>query len=105
MARKEQDWTSMFKPNPVVCVLRTVCMKPPDCSTMCCLHCVEQVWAFLEYMDDVLGRLFDYMDESPLRDNTYIMMMSDNGAELFPTERRGKDKLVSDSGGLCGGSA
>jgi arylsulfatase A-like enzyme len=40
------------------------------------------------------GRLFDYVAESPLAENTYIMIMSDNGAELFPTERKGKDKLV-----------
>lgn len=40
----------------------------------------------LEYMDDVLGRLFDYMASSPLRDNTYVMVMSDNGAELFGGE-------------------
>lgn len=58
----------------------------------------SDVWAFLEYMDDVLGRLFDFMADSSLRKNTYVMMMSDNGAELFPGERRGEAKLVSERG-------
>jgi arylsulfatase A-like enzyme len=49
----------------------------------------------LEYMDDVLGRLFDFMERSKLRDNTYILVMSDNGAELFPEERRGMHRQVS----------
>lgn len=40
------------------------------------------------------GRLFDFVANSPLAENTYVMIMSDNGAELFPTERKGKDKLV-----------
>lgn len=63
-------------------------------KVLCCHAWFPQVWAFLEYMDDVLGRLFDYMDASPLKANTYVMLMSDNGAELFPGERRGNDKLV-----------
>ncbi|KAF6255529.1 alkaline-phosphatase-like protein [Scenedesmus sp. NREL 46B-D3] len=53
---------------------------------MLCCHVHWQVWAMLEYMDDVLGRLFDYMEASPLRDNTYIMIMGDNGSELFDGE-------------------
>lgn len=48
----------------------------------------------LEYLDDVLGRLFDFMNTSKLRENTYIFIMSDNGSELFPTERNGVHKLV-----------
>ncbi|KAF6259251.1 alkaline-phosphatase-like protein [Scenedesmus sp. NREL 46B-D3] len=61
-----------------------------------------EVWAMLEYMDDVLGRLFDYVAESPLAENTYIMIMSDNGAELFPTERKGKHKLRRMPSGMMG---
>jgi arylsulfatase A-like enzyme len=45
-------------------------------------------------LNHVAGRLFDYVASSPLAENTYVMIMSDNGAELFPTERKGKDKLV-----------
>jgi arylsulfatase A-like enzyme len=37
----------------------------------------------LEYMDDVLGRLFDYVDSSPVKEDTYVMVMSDNGSEMF----------------------
>jgi len=48
----------------------------------------------LEYMDDVLGRLFDFMEHSKLRENTYVLVMSDNGAELFPEERRGQHRQV-----------
>lgn len=40
----------------------------------------------LEYMDDVLGRLFDYLEHSPLKEDTYIFLMSDNGSELFDGE-------------------
>jgi arylsulfatase A-like enzyme len=47
----------------------------------------------LEYMDDVLGRLFDYVEGSPLRDNTYIMIMGDNGSELFDGERTTEGNL------------
>jgi arylsulfatase A-like enzyme len=48
----------------------------------------------LEYMDDVLGRLFDFMERSKLRENTYVMVMSDNGAELYPEERKGMHREV-----------
>lgn len=62
-----------------------------------CVDILYQVWGMLEYMDDVLGRLFDFMEHSKLRDNTYILVMSDNGAELFPEERRGEHRQVSHS--------
>jgi arylsulfatase A-like enzyme len=48
----------------------------------------------LEYMDDVLGRLFDFMEHSKLRENTYVLVMSDNGAELYPEERKGMHRQV-----------
>ncbi|WIA15052.1 hypothetical protein OEZ85_001752 [Tetradesmus obliquus] len=45
------------------------------------------VWAFLMYLDDVLGKIFDYVDSSPvLRRNTYIMLTSDNGLSLSYVE-------------------
>lgn len=53
-----------------------------------------QVWGMLEYMDDVLGRLFDFMERSKLRENTYVLVMSDNGAELYPEERKGMHRQV-----------
>jgi arylsulfatase A-like enzyme len=47
-------------------------------------YCVcWQVWAMLEYMDDVLGRLFDYIQGSAFKEDTYVMVMSDNGSEMF----------------------
>ena len=48
----------------------------------------------LEYMDDVLGRLFDFMERSKLRENTYVLVMGDNGAELYPEERKGMHRQV-----------
>lgn len=54
----------------------------------------QQVWGMLEYMDDVLGRLFDFMERSKLRENTYVLVMSDNGAELYPEERKGMHRQV-----------
>ncbi|WIA22268.1 hypothetical protein OEZ85_004589 [Tetradesmus obliquus] len=43
-----------------------------------------RVWAFLMYLDDVLGKIFDYVADSPqLRRNTYIMLTSDNGPSLM----------------------
>lgn len=38
-----------------------------------------QVYAMLEYMDDILGRLFDYMDRHDMYSDTYVMFTSDNG--------------------------
>lgn len=58
------------------------------------MWCVLQVWGMLEYMDDVLGRLFDFMERSKLRENTYVLVMSDNGAELYPEERKGMHREV-----------
>lgn len=45
----------------------------------------------MEYMDDVLGRLFDYIDNSPLKHNTYVMILSDNGSELFQGEMSNRE--------------
>lgn len=49
-----------------------------------------------EYLDDVLGRLIDYLDSSPLGESTYLMIMSDNGPQLLTDERR--DQEVSRRG-------
>lgn len=45
----------------------------------------------LEYMDDVLGRLFEYLDSSPLKESTYVMILGDNGSELFNGEMANRD--------------
>lgn len=44
----------------------------------------------LEYLDDVMGRLFDFVESSALRRNTYVLVMSDNGSELFLGELSAK---------------
>lgn len=43
---------------------------------------MPQVWAMLMYLDDVLGRLFDAVASSGLKDSTYIMLTADNGPGL-----------------------
>jgi arylsulfatase A-like enzyme len=45
-----------------------------------------QAWAALEYLDEVLGRLFDYLKTSGLDKSTYVMLLSDNGSALLPNE-------------------
>jgi arylsulfatase A-like enzyme len=39
------------------------------------------------YLDDVLGRLFDFLESSPLGKNTFVMIMSDNGPQLLLDEK------------------
>uniref|UniRef100_A0A383VC43 Sulfatase N-terminal domain-containing protein n=1 Tax=Tetradesmus obliquus TaxID=3088 RepID=A0A383VC43_TETOB len=41
-----------------------------------------RLWAMLKYWDEVLGRLLDFVESSPLAKNTYIMMAGDNGPGL-----------------------
>jgi arylsulfatase A-like enzyme len=41
----------------------------------------------LQYLDDVLGRLFSFLESSPLGKNTYVMIMSDNGPQLLLDEK------------------
>lgn len=36
----------------------------------------------LEYLDTVLGRLFNYLESSPHRQKTYIMISGDNGPDM-----------------------
>lgn len=36
----------------------------------------------IEYLDTVLGRLFTYLETSPHRQNTYIMIAGDNGPDM-----------------------
>jgi arylsulfatase A-like enzyme len=41
----------------------------------------------LQYLDDALGRLFSFLESSPLGKNTYVMIMSDNGPQLLMDEK------------------
>lgn len=44
----------------------------------------------IHWLDDILGRLFDFLETSPLRDNTYVMFASDNGPQMLPDEMANK---------------
>lgn len=47
-------------------------------------------------MDDVLGRLFDYLEAKDMYKDTYVFLMSDNGSELLGEERKDeRNKAVS----------
>lgn len=41
---------------------------------------MEVYAAMLDYMDESIGRLFEYLEKSGLYDNTMVIFMSDNGA-------------------------
>lgn len=43
--------------------------------------CLPQCWAYVEYLDEVLGTLFNFLESSSLRKNTVIMLTSDNGPD------------------------
>lgn len=49
-----------------------------------------QAWCMIHWLDDILGRLFDFLETSPLRDNTYVMFASDNGPQMLPDEMANK---------------
>jgi arylsulfatase A-like enzyme len=46
-----------------------------------------QVFAMTEYIDSIMGRLFDYLVSNDMMENTYLFFTGDNGSELFPGER------------------
>lgn len=49
----------------------------------------------LEWLDGIYGRLFSYLESSSLGNNTYVMIMSDNGPQLLFGEKDGLSKMVS----------
>ncbi|KAF8064531.1 Galns [Scenedesmus sp. PABB004] len=51
-------------------------------------------WAQLEYLDELLGRLFTYLESSLLGRDTYVLLMSDNGPMLLPDEEEGRGKEI-----------
>jgi arylsulfatase A-like enzyme len=55
---------------------------------------VLQAWAMLEWLDGIYGRLFSYLESSPLGKNTYVMIMSDNGPQLLVGEKDNLHKMV-----------
>jgi arylsulfatase A-like enzyme len=59
--------------------------------------CGLQAWAFMEYLDDVLGPLFDFLTTSGLDQSTYRMFTADNGPAVYSDEASLQKKLVSRS--------
>jgi arylsulfatase A-like enzyme len=49
----------------------------------------------LEYLDEQIGRLLDFLDKSPLGANTYVLLSGDNGPALFDKEGAGANRDVS----------
>jgi arylsulfatase A-like enzyme len=47
-----------------------------------------QAWGMVEYLDSVLGRLFDFLEASGLAESSFVTISSDNGPALFHTESR-----------------
>ncbi|KAF6264392.1 alkaline-phosphatase-like protein [Scenedesmus sp. NREL 46B-D3] len=59
----------------------------PRLASLKLTNATVDAWAALEYLDDVLGDLFDHLKETGLDKTTYVMVMSDNGAALLRNER------------------
>ncbi|WIA17445.1 hypothetical protein OEZ85_014292 [Tetradesmus obliquus] len=53
----------------------------------------KDAWAMLEWLDGIYGRLFSFLESSPLGKNTYVMIMSDNGPQLLFGEKDGLNKM------------
>jgi arylsulfatase A-like enzyme len=61
-----------------------------------------QAWAAAEYLDAVIGRVLDFVASSRLAANTYVMLASDNGAQLLDGEEQPAAKLVGSRAGVSG---
>jgi arylsulfatase A-like enzyme len=60
------------------------------------LSLLLQAWAFVEYLDDALGPLFDFLTSSGLDQSTFVMFTADNGPAVYADENPPQKKLVSD---------
>jgi hypothetical protein len=72
-------------------VLKALHHPKPSAVT---LHCL-QAWAFMEYLDDALGPLLDFVTSSGLDQSTYLMFTADNGPAVMSDEAPPQRKLVS----------
>ena len=65
-------------------------------------------YASVEQMDGAVGRLLDRLEESHLRDNTWIILMGDNGWFLgehgFTSQSPGVRRIHASPDGCCGAS-
>ena len=55
--------------------------------------------SMVEYMDHEIGRLMDYLEETGLRENTYVIFMSDNGPESNDKSANAKNVPASQAAG------
>ncbi|WIA34881.1 hypothetical protein OEZ86_013171 [Tetradesmus obliquus] len=62
----------------------------------------KDAWALLEYLDDALGPIFNYLESSGLDRNTFVMFSSDNGAAIYPDEENPAHKKVRMPSGMKG---
>lgn len=53
-----------------------------------------QAWAYLEYLDDAVGDLFNKLEASGMDKTTYIFLMGDNGSALLAGENGPKSRQV-----------
>ncbi|WIA14790.1 hypothetical protein OEZ85_003274 [Tetradesmus obliquus] len=93
-----------FNPEPYLSMVRQQLQglpKPTDEWNL-------RFWAFLAYFDDVLGQLFNAVAASPwLASSTYIVLTSDNGADIPPALtpyhrlRRMPSGMLGDKSDIC----
>ncbi|WIA37700.1 hypothetical protein OEZ86_014587 [Tetradesmus obliquus] len=62
-------------------------------------------WAAAEYLDSVVGRVLDQVTRSSLAGSTYVLLASDNGAQLLPGEEAPAAKLIRMPSGMQGSKA
>ena len=67
------------KPFPMVDVTRPWDSLSADEKTLFC-RMAEVYAGFLAHADDQIGRLLDFLEEFGYRDNTLVILVSDNGA-------------------------
>ncbi|WIA17485.1 hypothetical protein OEZ85_014324 [Tetradesmus obliquus] len=62
-------------------------------------------WAAAEYLDSVVGRVLGQVARSSLAGSTYVLLASDNGAQLLPGEETPAAKLIRMPSGMQGSKA
>jgi arylsulfatase A-like enzyme len=60
------------------------------------------LYAMLAYFDQQLGRLLDFLESSPLGQNTYVLLSGDNGPALFSHESKELPRAVRMPSGMQG---
>ncbi|WIA40657.1 hypothetical protein OEZ86_013993, partial [Tetradesmus obliquus] len=80
-------------------------MADPKYTQAAIANTTVQAWAALEYLDKVVGRLFDYLAVSGLDKTTYVMLLSDNGSALLPNEGSKANRMKRMPSGMLGGKS